>query len=89
MCEIATLRMAQEAGLLSLPDKLLTRIALRTNDQRPGSEPFKDWARAALTCKRLWELQLVFDPTIRKYEGKASRFSLFTVRAPISQLELS
>ena len=83
------LQMAHEAGLLSLPDKVLGKIALMTCDRRPGSEPFKDWARAAVTCKRLWALQLDFDRTSRTHEGKAVRFwhdPTVTVHASISKL---
>ena len=60
--------MAEELDLLSLPDDVLEDILMIAF--RHPVNLLKDWAKAALTCKRLYELQLPFDPpTIRKWEG--------------------
>ena len=50
--------MADQIGLLSLPDEILAMVALKTRKDRWW--PFRDWAKAATTCKHLWELQLPF-----------------------------
>ncbi len=64
--------MAEElsCNLLSLPDDLLEDILMIAF--RHPVNLLKDWAKAAVTCKRLYELQLPFDPpTIRKWEGSS------------------
>ena len=48
--------MAENAGLLSLPDGILALVALQTREK--SDRPLKDWIKAATTCKKLWELQL-------------------------------
>ncbi len=68
-------QMAEELNLLSLPNDLLASIALKTALLDPVNL-LKDWAKAASTCKRLWELQLpLYPPAIRKRESKAFRTS--------------
>ena len=57
-------------NLLSLPDHLLARVLLKTRSWY--AEPLKDWAKAALTCKRLWKVQLPVDPVIRDWRGEPS-----------------
>ena len=54
--------------LLSLPDHLLARVLLKTRSW--DAEPLKNWARAASTCKRLWELQLPCDPVVREWQSE-------------------
>lgn len=52
-------RPAKEVGLLSLPDELLVKVAVRTRYvQKNGHSDMQSWPFAASTCKRLSKLQL-------------------------------
>ena len=65
-------RMGQGVGLLSLPDELLSEIALETC--KCDDMQFRGWAKTASTCKRLYELQVASDCTvavIRKCKSEA------------------
>ena len=55
-------RTLQRMGLLSLPDELLTEVALKTC--KGDNRQFMHWAKAALTCKRLCKLQLCPERTV-------------------------
>ena len=58
-------RTAQPTGLLSLPDELLVKIACSRDES--------DWAGAAATCKRLWDLQLSSAPVVETCQSEAIR----------------
>ena len=66
-------RTAQRVGLLSLPDELLTKVALNTCEG--NDKHLRHWAKAALTCKQLFGLQLYskrIDATVRKWQSESS-----------------
>ena len=64
--------MAKKLDLLSLPDELLEKIVM-TAFPHPVLKDW-DWITLALTCRRLWKVQLSFDlPTISKWECKSFR----------------
>ena len=58
--------MAQHAELLSLPDEVLALVAPMTSDD-------KTWARAATTCKKLWEMQISACPPLHSWKSEASK----------------
>ena len=59
----------EACGLLSLPDDVLIQIARQT--QFWDGKPFKDWAKAAATCKRLWKLQVLGGAVITECQSEA------------------
>ncbi len=72
--KMAQKRTAQQVGMLSLPDVLLTEIALKTC--KGDDKQLRDWAKATLTCKRLCDLQLCSERTItsiRRWQSETLR----------------
>ena len=67
--------MAEEVGLLSLPDEILAKIACKT-EQSDDVERLGQWAIASTTCRRLSELQLSGFPIIKSWKSKASPYLL-------------
>ncbi len=49
--------MAQEVGLLALPEEILAKVAFDTRCLG-DKECYSNWARATTTCKRLRDVQL-------------------------------
>ena len=64
-------RVAQGVGLLSLPDEILADIACESLCWR-SKEYYSDWVSAAMTCKRLRDVQLPNFITVHNWKSKAS-----------------
>ncbi|CAL5219920.1 g1851 [Coccomyxa viridis] len=61
-------RVAQGVGLLSLPDEILANIARESLCWR-SKEYYSDWVSAAMTCKRLRDVQLPNFITVHNWES--------------------
>ena len=59
------LMMAEQVALLALPDALLENVASMTRKDT-------DWVRAAMTCKKLWELRTPSCPPLKSWKSEPS-----------------
>ena len=78
--------MAEEVGLLSLPNNLLAKVAHKT-EQFDDVEKLRQWARASTTCRRFSELQLSGCPIIKSWNSMASPYLLHILKTHVVQLE--
>ena len=69
---IKDVRMARHIGLLSLPDEVLELVAPMTHDD-------KTWAMAAMTCKKLWKMQIPACPLLKSWKSEAPQMHSLSV----------